>query len=134
MNKAYWQDIWRTIVKSKKRFISILIITMLGVTMLTGLRAGCVDLRNSADDFYDKQKLYDIQVVSTLGLEDEDISALSNIDEIDQIVGSYSETHILEVQDKKQSIQLNAITKSGINEPYVLDGSLPQNTEEIAVS
>ncbi|RGB63871.1 MULTISPECIES: FtsX-like permease family protein [unclassified Amedibacterium] len=134
MNKAYWQDIWRTIVKSKKRFISILIITMLGVTMLTGLRAGCVDLRNSADDFYDKQKLYDIQVVSTLGLEDEDISALSNIDEIDQIVGSYSETHILEVQDKKQSIQLNAITKSGINEPYVLDGSLPKNTKEIAVS
>ena len=53
MNKAYWQDIWRTIVKSKKRFISILIITMLGVTMLTGLRAGCVDLRNSADDFYE---------------------------------------------------------------------------------
>lgn len=134
MNKAYWQDIWRTIVKSKKRFISILIITMLGVTMLTGLRAGCVDLRNSADDFYDKQKLYDIQVVSTLGLEDEDISALSDIDEIDQIVGSYSETHILEVQDKKQSIQLNSITKSGINEPYVLDGSLPKNTKEIVVS
>lgn len=134
MNKAYWQDIWRTIVKSKKRFISILIITMLGVTMLTGLRAGCVDLRNSADSFYDNQKLYDIQVVSTLGLEDEDISELSDIEEVDQVIGSYFETHILEVQDKKQSIQLNAITKSGINQPYILDGSLPKTTKEVAVS
>lgn len=107
---------------------------MLGVTMLTGLRAGCVDLRNSADSFYDKQKLYDIQVVSTLGLEDEDISELSDIEEVDQVIGSYFETHILEVQDKKQSIQLNAITKSEINEPYILDGSLPKTTKEIAVS
>lgn len=107
---------------------------MLGVTMLTGLRAGCVDLRNSADSFYDKQKLYDIQVVSTLGLEDEDISALSDIDEVDQVVGSYSETHVLEVQDKKQIIQLNAITISGINEPYVLEGRLPKTAKEIAVS
>lgn len=134
MNKAYWQDIWRTIVKSKKRFISILIITMLGVTMLTGLRAGCVDLRNSADAFYDKQNLYDIKIVSTLGLEKADIQAISKMKEIDQVVGSYDETLLLNLKDQKQSIQIYAITSSGINQPYLLEGSFPKTNKEIAVS
>ena len=82
MRQAYQKDIWRTIVKTKRRFLSILIITVLGVTMLTGLKAGCVDLRQSADHFYDEQNLYDIKVVSTLGLTKDDVKALARFKEI----------------------------------------------------
>ena len=45
MKNAFLKDIWRTIQKSRKRFFSILLITALGVTMLTGLKADCDDLR-----------------------------------------------------------------------------------------
>lgn len=75
--KAYWKDITRTIKKEKKRFFSILLITFLGVTMFAGLSAGCRDLRASADDYYDRQNLYDIRIQSTLGLTNADVKAVS---------------------------------------------------------
>lgn len=41
--------------------------------MFAGLSAGCRDLRASADDYYDRQNLYDIRIQSTLGLTNEDV-------------------------------------------------------------
>ena len=78
MKRAYWKDIWRTVTKEKKRFISIAVIAALGVTMMCGLRAACVDLRYSADRFYDEQNLFDVRVLSTLGLTDEDMAKFSD--------------------------------------------------------
>ena len=80
MGNAYWKDIWRTVKKEKKRFISIAVIAALGVTMMCGLRASCVDLRYSADAFFDEQKLFDIRVVSTLGISENDLTALEKVD------------------------------------------------------
>ena len=62
MKKASTKDILRTLWKEKKRFFSIMMITVLGVTMMTGIEAGCRDLKLSADQFYDSQKLFDITV------------------------------------------------------------------------
>ena len=45
MKSAYNKEIWQAIRKGKKRFFSIMLITILGVGMLTGLRAACMDLR-----------------------------------------------------------------------------------------
>ena len=67
MAGAFGKDIWRTITRNRKRFISILAICALGVTMVTGLRASCFDLRQSADAFFDSQHLYDLSIQSTLG-------------------------------------------------------------------
>ena len=90
MGKAYWKDIWRTVRNEKKRFISIAVIAILGVTMMCGLRASCVDLRHSADTFFDEQKLFDIRIVSTLGLTDEDMDALENVEGVSEAEGGYS--------------------------------------------
>ena len=79
MAHAFRKDIWRTIVQSRKRFISILIICVLGVTMVTGLRASCFDLRNSTDAFFDSQQLYDVSIQSTLGLSADDVEAVSKL-------------------------------------------------------
>ena len=56
-------------VKGKKRFMALAVIAALGVCMMSGLKASCDDLRYSADEFYDQQNLFDIMVVSTLGLQ-----------------------------------------------------------------
>lgn len=134
MKKAYNKDVWRTIWKGKKRFISIMLITMLGVAMLTGLRAACVDLRYTVDEFLDGQNLYDICVVSTLGLNDEDVAALAALDGIAAAEGAYSETVHINVGDKKQNILLQTLSGGGMNVPYVVEGTLPQKADEIAVT
>ena len=120
MKSAYNKEIWRAIRKGKKRFFSIMLITILGVGMLTGLRAACMDLRYSADQFYDRQGLYDISVVSTLGLTEKDVDALKALDGVADAVGVYSETVHAKVNDHEVSIAVCTLNDRGINQPYVL--------------
>lgn len=134
MKKAYSKDIWRSIKNNKKRFFSIMLITALGVTMLSGLRAACQDLRYTADKFYDEQHLFDIQVISTLGLEDTDIEALKAVEGLDVVEGTYSENINIKANEKNKSIEIKSLSQKGINVPYILEGRLPQNTNEIIVN
>ena len=88
---AYKKDIWRSIWKGKKRFFAIMIITVLGTMMFSGLKAACMDLRHSADNFFDEQKLFDLSIMSTLGLTDEDLEVLRSLEEVEHAEGTYSE-------------------------------------------
>ena len=83
MKSAYRKDILQTIKKGRKRFVALMIITVLGVTMFSSLQAACGDLRKSADRFFDQQHLYDLSVVSTLGLTQEDVDALEKLEEVE---------------------------------------------------
>ncbi|KAA3381731.1 ABC transporter permease, partial [Akkermansia muciniphila] len=132
MKNAYQKDIWRAICKGKKRFFSILLITALGVTMLTGLKAACIDLRNTADRFFDEQALFDLNIVSTLGLTVEDVAALQGLDGVAAAEGAYSETAYTLADGKRQSALVKTLSDSGINAPYLLEGTLPQKVGEIA--
>lgn len=133
MGKTYQKDIRRFIWKGKKRFISLMMITLLGVTMLTGLKAACDDLRRSADQLYDNQQLFDICIQSTLGLTEDDVRALAQIDGISACGGGYAETAEVEAANQTASVQLKTLI-SGINQPYLLEGALPAHPDEIAVS
>ncbi len=134
MKKAYSKDIWRSIWKGKKRFFSILLITALGVTTLTGIKAGCVDLRYSADAFFDRQGLFDISVVSTLGLTKEDVSVLQQTEKVAVAEGAYSEIVHTEYDEKRQSAEIKVLSENGINLPFLIEGTLPIVENEIAVT
>ncbi len=134
MKKAYNKDIWRSIKGNKKRFFSIMLITALGVTMLCGLRAACQDLRYTADKFYDELNLFDIQIVSTLGLDDEDVAAFESFEGIEAAEGAYSEAVEITVDEQRKSVELKALSQNGINIPYILEGDLPQKSNEVAVT
>lgn len=134
MGNAYWKDIWRTVKKEKKRFVSIAVIAVLGVTMMCGLRASCVDLRYSADEFFDEQKLFDIRVVSTLGITDNDLRALENVEGVAEVEGGYSETVYTLHDEVRKSIEIHKLSENDFNKPYVLEGKIPENTDEIVVT
>lgn len=134
MAHAFRKDIWRTIVQSRKRFISILVICVLGVTMVTGLRASCFDLRNSADAFFDSQQLYDVSIQSTLGLSTDDVEAVSKIDGVQQAEGTWTENTYTDAGSSRLSVEVKVLSESGINEPYLVSGELPTTSNEIAVT
>ena len=52
---AFVKDMLRMWAHSWKRFISIAMITLLGVAVLTGIYAGCRDAFRSTDRFFDAQ-------------------------------------------------------------------------------
>ena len=102
MPPAFSTDIRRTITGNLKRFISLFVITALGATLLVGLKAACDDLRFTADSYYDEQRLFDVSVQSTLGLDDEDVAALAELDGVEVAEGGYSELGYTEVDGSRQ--------------------------------
>lgn len=134
MEKAYWKDIWRSAVKGKKRFFSIALIATLGVTMMCGLRASCEDLRYSADKFFDEQNLFDIRILSTLGLTEEDVEALESLDGVSYAEGGYNVIVYTVVDDVRKSIEIRTLSENEMNMPYLLEGEMPEEADEIVIT
>ncbi len=134
MKRSYQKDIWRSIQKGWKRFFSILIITALGVAMLTGLYAACLDMYYSADQFFDEQRLFDIRILSTLGLTEEDVDVFLRMDGVEAAEGAYSEAVHTDVNGLRKSADMTVLSAKGLNIPYLLEGALPAKEGEIAVT
>lgn len=132
--RAFSKDILRTIGGSKKRYLSIVAICALGATMLTGLSIACLDLRESAEALYERQHLYDISVQSTLGLTQDDVDELAGIEGVAVAEGGYEIETYTEVDGIRSTVMLKTLLSSGVNEPYVVEGSLPDAPNEIAVT
>lgn len=132
--RAFSKDILRTIGGSKKRYLSIVAICALGATMLTGLSIACLDLRESAEALYERQHLYDISVQSTLGLTQDDVDELAGIEGVAVAEGGYEIETYTEVDGIRSTVMLKTLLSSGINEPYVVEGSLPDAPNEIAAT
>lgn len=132
--RAFSKDILRTIGGSKKRYLSIVAICALGATMLTGLSIACLDLRESAEALYERQHLYDISVQSTLGLTQDDVDELAGTEGVAVAEGGYEIETYTEVDGIRSTVMLKTLLSSGINEPYVVEGSLPDAPNEIAVT
>ena len=56
LKKTYRKSIARTVRSSLSRFLAIFAIVALGVGFLSGLLASPVDMRHSADDYYDANR------------------------------------------------------------------------------
>ena len=134
MTPAYRKDIARTVRGNLKRFVSIAVICALGVAMFCGLRASCTDLRDAADAYFDARGLFDIQVLSTLGLDDADIEALAAVEGVDAAEGGWSESTYTDVDGARASVEVKALSATGMNEPYVVEGRLPEGSDEVAVT
>ena len=73
MLRALKKDSVKEIKVNIKRFISIMIMAFLGVGFFAGLRAAPPDMGRTLDAFYDEKECFDIQIMSTLGLTDDDV-------------------------------------------------------------
>lgn len=130
---AFIKDMVRMWLHAWKRFISIALISLLGVAVLTGIYAGCRDAFLATDRFFDTQGLHDIQVLSTAGLTDDDIAALRKISGVAKVQGERSQTVTVDLNGKKTVI-MQEIGTNGIDQPYLQSGRMPEKSGEIAVT
>ena len=111
----------KQIGNTKRRFISILIMALLGVGFFAGLYATGPDMQESLDKYLDNTNTYDIKIVSTLGLTDKDVSEIENIEDLGKVYGVKEKDAEVTINNKEYVI--NFIDKNNNNEPILIDGS-----------
>lgn len=62
----------------------------LAVAFFAGIKASAPDMKNSADTYFDKYNVQDIQVYSTIGLTKKDVAAINKIKGVKSVQPSFS--------------------------------------------
>ena len=122
----------KEIFVNRKRFISIMLMALLGVGFFAGLVASGPDMRDSLDKFLDDTNTYDINIVSTLGLTNEDVDEIKKIKNTENVHGIYSKDISFKTDDKEFIFKAIEYSEK-INTPILLDGKLPENNNECIV-
>ena len=122
----------KEIFVNRKRFISIMLMALLGVGFFAGLVASGPDMRDSLDKFLDDTNTYDINIVSTLGLTNEDVDEIKKIKNTENVHGIYSKDISFKTDDKEFIFKAIEYSEK-INTPILLDGKLPENNNECLV-
>ena len=134
MGGAFVKDALRAWLRGWKRFLSIAIISMLGVAVLTGIYAGCRDMFHAADRLYDAQGLHDIQVLSTYGLTDDDVAALEQVDGVATVQAERTQSVTVTVKGTKKNVTMTELGVEGLDLPYLQEGRMPTKAGEVAVT
>lgn len=137
MKKTFRKNIIREITKSLSRFMAILAIVALGVGFLAGLMATTPDMRFSADKYYDDTNTMDIRIVSTLGLTDNDVDAIKNINSVLNVMPAYTVDALLTGTNHDSIVaKIHSIPSDNPNyqnQVILVDGRMPENLGECVV-
>lgn len=141
MKKALNKDILRDILKSKGRYFSIMLIVALGVAFFSGIKVSPMVMRNTVDNYYDDYNFMDVEVISTLGLTDDDVDAIKKLDTVEGVFPTYSMDVITNVKDQDRVLKVHALptddlsndNKDYINRVKLIKGRLPKNSGECVV-
>ena len=131
MKKALMKDSVKEIKNTYRRFLSILLMAFLGVGFFAGIRATSPDMVDTIDNYYDEQNVYDIQVLSTLGLTEEDLNEISKVENVEEAIGTYENDGKVEIDNTE--IITKVMCVEDINKPELLEGKLPENQDECVV-
>lgn len=137
-NNAFLKDVWRSIAKTKARFLSIITIIAIGVGFFAGINATEPDMVLSADKYYKASRLADFRLLSPLGFEADDIEKVEQINAIKTIQPGYSKDLFIGTEEGNQAVVRlfsynpdDYENNSGLNQLEVIKGKLPEKPGEI---
>ena len=142
VQKSYRKNILREMKSSISRVVSLFGIVALGVMMLTGLMCIAPDMRTAAQKYYVQQNVFDLRVLSTLGLSQGDVSAIAAVDGVDAVQAvKYQDVESHWTGDEQTTVarlyQLPAYpqadTPENMNRPVLLSGRMPEAAGECVV-
>ena len=132
MTTVLHKDSIKEIINTRKRFLSILLIVLLGVGFFAGIRAASPDMKKTADTYFDETKMMDIEVISTLGLTDNDVKKIQDMQDVEVAEGSYSKDVLTRVDDEEYVLKVHTLSDK-INCVKLQQGEMPKNETECVV-
>lgn len=137
MKRSYAKNIFRTVRSTFSRFLAIFAIVALGVGFLAGLLASPDDMRISADQYYDDTDLYDVRVVSTLGLTEDDLAAVRQVKGVQNALPVY-DTDLIYLSEEGDSYttRVHTLPQDGtvMNTSILQEGRMPERPGECVVA
>lgn len=134
MPATYLKDIFREIKISLGRFLSILCIVAIGVAFFAGIKASAPDMKNSADTYFDKYNVQDIQVYSTIGLTKKDVAAINKIKGVKSVQPSFSMDTLSQIDSTQMVIKVISYgIDQKMNKVRVVEGRMPERENECLV-
>ena len=134
MPATYLKDIFREIKISLGRFLSIFCIVAIGVAFFAGIKASAPDMKNSADTYFDKYNVQDIQVYSTIGLTKKDVAAIKKIKGVKSVQPSFSMDTLSQIDSTQMVIKVISYgIDQKMNKIRVVEGRMPERENECLV-
>ena len=134
MPHALFTEITRTIKGSLARFLAIAGIVALGCGFFAGLKMASPDMQEAAHTFYENQHLYDLRVISTLGLSEKDVSALASVEGVEAVMPSRTVDIMATLTSSQSTARVSSFRPGELNQPIVVEGRLPQGPYECVMS
>ena len=132
--KAANKNTLREITKTKSRFLSILFICLISVGFFSGVRATCNIMRVSADDYFDEHNLFDLRVLSTFGLTDNDLESIKDINGVNEAYASKYTDLEMHYNDKEYLTRVYSQTPDEINKIDIVSGRAPEADDEAIIN
>ena len=124
------RDTFRLIKRTKKRFITLFLMVMIGVAFMVGLMSTSSIMQRSVDVYFDQNNLMDIQIYSNYGFCEDDIEAFRNTRTVKDVVGSkFYDAYVLDEHDDLYVTRFEEID-TNINQFELIDGRMPENESE----
>lgn len=111
--------------KSYGRFLSLIIIIAVGIGFFAGIRASSPNIIDSVHTYYENNYFMDFKIVSSMGLDDDDVNALKKLKNISTVEPSFS----IDLLSEGEVIRVHAIEES-INKSTIISGNLPNQENE----
>ena len=132
MKKALRKNFYMEIRHSLGRFLSIFFIVAIGCAFFSGIRASEPDMRYSGDAYFDEKNLMDIQVMSTMGLTEDDLDAIRAVDGVLDAEGSYATDVLCTIRGNQVAVHVMAL-QDKMNQVQLEDGRLPEKENECVI-
>lgn len=128
--KTYWKDIRKSFGSSKGRFLSIMLLMMLGAFAFVGLKVTGPDMQATASQYLKKHNTMDLSVIASYSFSDDDKEELDSIKNADVEYG-----YLTDVTVKNTDDAIRVFSKSTSISTYELvSGRLPKSSDEIALA
>jgi len=126
------KDIFREIIRTKARFISLILITALGAMTIVGIQATAINMRDIADRTYKEQRLFDLHIRSATGFTVNDITAIANIYGVAHVMPSHSIDVYISIENELRPVRTFSVPDT-LNRITLINGRIPERYNEIAV-
>ena len=123
-------DTFRMIKKTSKRFISLVLIVLIGTGFMMGLMSSSTILRNSMDAYNDKYNLQDIQLYSNYGFCLEDIEKIKETDGVKDVFASRFVDVYAKGDDEKEIVARVEELNRSVNKYELVEGRMPESANE----